>query len=161
MIASAVAASAFDASPATVADPRTTHAVEHMVFKGTAGRDVHRTNRYAECLGAEVNALTNKDHTAYDIRGRGAHATDFVHMLAEIVQHATFPEAGSWRASARCCCRRPSKWPTIPWTPPTSSLTTPAGALHPPAPAVIGPRGNIERLQQRGIGISNALSTGT
>ena len=40
------------------------HFVEHMVFKGTATRDVHRINLDAERLGAEVNAHTDKDHTA-------------------------------------------------------------------------------------------------
>ncbi|HEX6722383.1 MAG TPA: pitrilysin family protein [Burkholderiaceae bacterium] len=67
------------------------HVLEHMAFKGTRERDAHRVNLDAERLGAEVNAHTDKDHTAYHMRGLGAHAPQFVTMLADIVRHATFP----------------------------------------------------------------------
>ena len=40
------------------------HFAEHMAFKGTATRDCQRINLDAERLGAEVNAHTDKDHTA-------------------------------------------------------------------------------------------------
>ena len=69
------------------------HVIEHMAFKGTAERDVRRINLDAERLGAEVNAHTDKDHTAYQMRGLAAHATDFVRMLGDIVLASTFPEA--------------------------------------------------------------------
>ncbi len=69
------------------------HVIEHMAFKGTAERDVRRINLDAERLGAEVNAHTDKDHTAYQMRGLAQHATDFVRMLGDIVLHPTFPEA--------------------------------------------------------------------
>ena len=68
------------------------HVLEHMAFKGTRERDVHRVNLDAERLGAEVNAHTDKDHTAYHMRGLGEHAPQFVAMLADIVRHATFPQ---------------------------------------------------------------------
>ena len=69
------------------------HVIEHMAFKGTAERDVRRINLDAERLGAEVNAHTDKDHTAYQMRGLAAHARDFVRMLGDIVLQSTFPEA--------------------------------------------------------------------
>ena len=69
------------------------HVIEHMAFKGTAERDVRRINLDAERLGAEVNAHTDKDHTAYQMRGLAAHAGDFVRMLGDIVLQSTFPEA--------------------------------------------------------------------
>ena len=69
------------------------HVIEHMAFKGTAERDVRRINLDAERLGAEVNAHTDKDHTAYQMRGLAAHAGDFVRMLGDIVLASTFPEA--------------------------------------------------------------------
>ncbi|MCC7152435.1 MAG: insulinase family protein [Rubrivivax sp.] len=68
------------------------HAIEHMVFKGTATRDARRINLDAERLGAEVNAHTDKDHTAYYMRGLPAHTGTLVAMLAELVQAPTFPE---------------------------------------------------------------------
>ena len=69
------------------------HMLEHMVFKGTASRDVARINLDAESLGAEVDAHTDKDHTAYLLRGRPEHAVRFIELLADLVRHATFPEA--------------------------------------------------------------------
>ena len=69
------------------------HVVEHMAFKGTHERDCQRINLDAERLGAEVNAHTDKDHTAYHMRGLGRHAGQLLHMLADIVQNSTFPEA--------------------------------------------------------------------
>jgi predicted Zn-dependent peptidase len=69
------------------------HVVEHMAFKGTLTRDCQRINLDAERLGAEVNAHTDKDHTAFHMHGLARHAGDFVRMLGDIVCHSTFPEA--------------------------------------------------------------------
>lgn len=69
------------------------HVVEHMAFKGTASRDVQRINLDAERLGADVNAHTDRDHTAFHMRGRARDAEAFVAMLGDIVIESTFPEA--------------------------------------------------------------------
>ncbi|MEF7613847.1 pitrilysin family protein [Aquincola sp. MAHUQ-54] len=69
------------------------HVVEHMAFKGTHGRDCQQINLDAERLGAEVNAHTDKDHTAYHMRGLAKDAGRFVHMLADIVRNGTYPDA--------------------------------------------------------------------
>jgi predicted Zn-dependent peptidase len=69
------------------------HFAEHMAFKGTTERDCQRINLDAERLGAEVNAHTDKDHTAYHMRGLARHAPSFVRMLGDIVLSSTFPEA--------------------------------------------------------------------
>jgi predicted Zn-dependent peptidase len=67
------------------------HMVEHMAFKGTHERDCQRINLDAESLGAEVNAHTDKDHSAFHMYGRAADATRFVEMLGDIVLHSSFP----------------------------------------------------------------------
>lgn len=69
------------------------HVVEHMAFKGTWERDCQRINLDAERLGAEVNAHTDKDHTAYYMRGMARHAGEFLRMLGDIVRNSSFPEA--------------------------------------------------------------------
>ncbi|WP_083440589.1 M16 family metallopeptidase [Aquincola tertiaricarbonis] len=69
------------------------HVVEHMAFKGTHTRDCQQINLDAELLGAEVNAHTDKDHTAYHMRGLAADAPRFVSMLGDIVRNGTYPEA--------------------------------------------------------------------
>ena len=67
------------------------HVVEHMAFKGTALRDCQRINLEAEALGAEVNAHTDKDHTAFHIEGLARDLDAFVHLLADIVLNSSFP----------------------------------------------------------------------
>lgn len=67
------------------------HVVEHMAFKGTTSRDCQRINLDAERLGAEVNAHTDKDHTAFHIEGLPRDLPTFVALLADIVLNSTFP----------------------------------------------------------------------
>lgn len=67
------------------------HLVEHMAFKGTRTRDCQRINLDAERLGAEVNAHTDKDHTAFHMHGLARHAGEFVRMLGDIVANPIFP----------------------------------------------------------------------
>ncbi|HEY0884719.1 MAG TPA: pitrilysin family protein [Ramlibacter sp.] len=69
------------------------HVLEHMAFKGTATRSVQAINLDAERLGADVNAYTSKDTTAYYMTGLGRHAGQFLEMTADIVLNSTFPEA--------------------------------------------------------------------
>lgn len=69
------------------------HFVEHMAFKGTATRSCQQINLDAEQLGADVNAHTDKDHTAYHMRGMARDAEAFVAMLGDIVMNSSFPEA--------------------------------------------------------------------
>ena len=69
------------------------HVVEHMVFKGTHERDCQRINLDAERLGAEVDAHTDKDHSAFHMRGLARDAGSFVRMLGDIVCNGSFPEA--------------------------------------------------------------------
>lgn len=69
------------------------HFLEHMAFKGTVTRDCQQINLDAERLGAEVNAHTDKDHTAFHMRGLARDAEAFVRMLGDIVRNSTFPEA--------------------------------------------------------------------
>ena len=68
------------------------HVVEHMAFKGTRSRNCQRINLDAERLGAEVNAYTDKDHTAFHIEGLPRDLNTFVHLLSDIVLNSTFPE---------------------------------------------------------------------
>ena len=67
------------------------HFVEHMAFKGTQERSCQQINLDAERLGAEVNAHTDKDHTAYHMRGMAGDALRFITMLGDIVRNSTFP----------------------------------------------------------------------
>lgn len=68
------------------------HVLEHMAFKGTATRSVQAINLDAERLGADVNAFTGKDATAYFMTGLGRHADALLRMTADIVLNSSFPE---------------------------------------------------------------------
>jgi predicted Zn-dependent peptidase len=67
------------------------HVIEHMVFKGSRTRDARAINLDAERLGAEVDAHTDKDHTAYRLRGLPEDAPRFVHLLGDLVCAPAFP----------------------------------------------------------------------
>lgn len=67
------------------------HVVEHMAFKGTHQRSCQRINLDAERMGAEVNAHTDRDHTAFHIDGLARDLPLFVELLADIVLHSSFP----------------------------------------------------------------------
>jgi predicted Zn-dependent peptidase len=68
------------------------HVIEHMLFKGTHTRDARRINLDAERLGTEVNAHTDKDHSAFHMHCRPRDLAACVRMLADIVQNPSFPE---------------------------------------------------------------------
>jgi predicted Zn-dependent peptidase len=123
------------------------HVIEHMAFKGTAERDVRRINLDAERLGAEVNAHTDKDHTAYQMRGLAAHASDFVHMLGDIVLHSTFPEAELER-ERQVLLQEFAEDDDDPVSTGYKVFDRACYGLHPVAQPVIGSRRNIERFQR-------------
>jgi predicted Zn-dependent peptidase len=120
------------------------HVLEHMAFKGTRERDAHRVNLDAERLGAEVNAHTDKDHTAYHMRGLGAHAPQFVAMLADIVRHATFPDDELAR-EREVLLQEVAEVEDDPMTIAYQQFDQACWGLHPAAQPVIGQRRVIER----------------
>src|SRR5688572_22376527 len=120
------------------------HVLEHMAFKGTRERDAHRVNLDAERLGAEVNAHTDKDHTAYHMRGLGAHAPLFVAMLADIVRHATFPDEELAR-EREVLLQEVAEVEDDPMTIAYQQFDQACWGLHPASQPVIGQRRVIER----------------
>lgn len=76
----------------TPANNGISHVLEHMAFKGTTTRSVQAINLDAERLGADVNAFTGKDTTAYFMTGLGRHAAHLTRMTADIVLNSTFPD---------------------------------------------------------------------
>jgi predicted Zn-dependent peptidase len=123
------------------------HVVEHMAFKGTAERDVRRINLDAERLGAEVNAHTDKDHTAYQMRGLAQHASEFVRMLGEIVLQSTFPAAELER-ERQVLLQEFAEDDDDPVSTGYKLFDRACYGLHPAAQPVIGARRNIERFQR-------------
>ena len=121
------------------------HVVEHMLFKGTATRDARRINLDAERLGAEVNAHTDKDHTAFHIHGLAGHATRFVPMLADLVREPTFP-AHELERERQVLLHECTEDEDDPLSTAFKLFDKACFGQHPVAQSVIGPRRNLERF---------------
>ena len=123
------------------------HVIEHMAFKGTVERDVRRINLDAERLGAEVNAHTDKDHTAYQMRGLAEHAGDFVRMLGDIVLASTFP-ATELARERQVILQEFAEDDDDPVSTGYKLFDRACYGLHAVAQPVIGSRRNIERFER-------------
>jgi predicted Zn-dependent peptidase len=126
------------------------HMVEHMVFKGTATRDARRINVDAEALGAEVNAHTDKDHTAFHMRGLAADAPEFVRMLGDIVVGATFP-ADELERERQVLLHECTEDEEDPLASAFKLFDKACFGAHAAAQAVIGPRRNLERFTREAL----------
>jgi predicted Zn-dependent peptidase len=127
------------------------HMVEHMAFKGTAGplgaRSCQRINFDAECLGAQVNAHTDKDHSAFHIAGLAHDAQAFVQLLADIVQHGSFP-ADELERERRVILHEYVEDEDDPLSVAFRLFDKLCWGAHPLAQPVIGQRRHIERFSR-------------
>jgi predicted Zn-dependent peptidase len=121
------------------------HVVEHMAFKGTRTRTGDRINLDAERLGAEVNAHTDKDHTAYHMRGLARHAGDFVRMLADIVREGVYP-ADELERERQVILHEFTEDDEDPLSNAFRLFDAACFGAHPMARPVIGLKRNIERF---------------
>ena len=121
------------------------HFIEHMAFKGTHERDCQRINLDAERLGAEVNAHTDKDHTAYHMRGMARDAGRLVQMLGDIVRNSIFPDAELER-ERQVILHEYTEDEDDPLSAAYKLFDKACFGMHPIARPVIGTRANIERI---------------
>lgn len=124
------------------------HVVEHMAFKGTASRDCQRINLDAEALGAEVNAHTDKDHTAFHIEGLAGDLPAFVDWLADIVLNSNFP-AEELERERRVIEQEFSEFEDDPSSVAFQLLDRACyGSTHAAGRPIIGTRANIRRFSR-------------
>jgi predicted Zn-dependent peptidase len=123
------------------------HVVEHMLFKGTATRDARRINLDAELLGADVNAHTDRDHTAFYMRGLAEHSSDFARMLADLVLQPSFPEDELER-ERQVLMQELAEDEDDPVSSAYKLFDAACWGLHPAAMPVIGTRTRVERLSR-------------
>lgn len=121
------------------------HVVEHMAFKGTALRDARAINLDAERLGAQVNAHTDKDHTAYQIGGLVEHTGFFIRMLGDIVRGSIFP-ADELERERQVILQEFIEDEDDPLSTAFKLFDRTCFGTHPLAQPVIGTRRNIERF---------------
>lgn len=124
------------------------HVVEHMAFKGTPTRNCQHINLAAEQLGADLNAYTDRDHTAYQIEGLADDLPTFVELLADIVLHGTFPEEELTR-ERQVILHELTEVQEDPAAMAFQAFDRAAyGASHPAGRPIIGQRANIERFSR-------------
>jgi predicted Zn-dependent peptidase len=126
------------------------HVVEHMVFKGTRTRDAARINLDAECLGAEVNAHTDKDHSAFHLHGLAADAGRFVHLLADLLLAPTFP-ADELERERQVLLQEFAEDEDDPMATAYRLFDHAAWGTHPVAQPAIGRRANVERFTREDL----------
>lgn len=68
------------------------HALEHMAFKGTNNRSVFDIAFELENVGANVNAFTSKDTTAYHVHCLSKYTELAIDIISDVIQHSIFPE---------------------------------------------------------------------
>lgn len=70
------------------------HFLEHMCFKGTKNRPSNiEMLRELDMLGAQNNAFTSNDITAYWVKGESKHIDKLFDIVSDIYLNPTFPEA--------------------------------------------------------------------
>jgi predicted Zn-dependent peptidase len=69
------------------------HFLEHMAFKGTEARSALDIAVQIECLGAQINAFTSQEVTAYHITGLKDAVPDALAILGDVLAHSRFDEA--------------------------------------------------------------------
>lgn len=68
------------------------HALEHMVFKGTARRTAQQIAEDIENVGGHLNAYTSREVTAYHARVLKQDTPLAIEMIADLMQTPTFPD---------------------------------------------------------------------
>ena len=76
------------------------HFIEHVVFKGTAGRTMREIMRSIESRGGFLNAFTTKEHTCFYTWTRTAHLDESVAVLFDLAVRPTFSAADIEREKA-------------------------------------------------------------
>ncbi len=69
-----------------------THFLEHLLFKGTDTRAPGSIDQEVRRYGGTINAFTSHDYTGVTLFVESRYAREALGMLADILQHATFPE---------------------------------------------------------------------
>jgi predicted Zn-dependent peptidase len=66
------------------------HFLEHLVFKGTSTRSARQIAEAVDAVGGEMNAFTNREHTAYYTRLPAAQADLGVAILGDVLTDPAF-----------------------------------------------------------------------
>jgi len=77
----------------TEAQAGITHALEHMLFKGTKQMDVHALAEKLDELGGNANAFTSRERTCFHLHVLHEHWQEALSILTSMVREPALPEA--------------------------------------------------------------------
>jgi len=69
-----------------------THALEHMLFKGTAQLNVHQLAEKLDELGGNANAFTSRERTCFHLHVLHEHWREALHILMAMVREPALPQ---------------------------------------------------------------------
>ena len=69
------------------------HALEHMLFKGTKQLNVHRLAEKLDELGGNANAFTSRERTCFHLHVLHEHWQEALSLLTDMVREPALPEA--------------------------------------------------------------------
>ena len=121
------------------------HLLEHMVFKGTAEYSACELGEAVSALGGLWNAYTSTDRTVYHIEGPAAHTESFLHILAQLTLHPSFP-AEEWEREREVIRREMDMYRDDPNDAAYRALIETLYMKHPRRLPVIGDRAAFDAL---------------
>lgn len=68
------------------------HAIEHMMFKGTPTRNAYQIVHDMEAVGADINAFTSKERTCYYAKCIEEHLFTAAEILTDMIEHPLFDQ---------------------------------------------------------------------
>jgi len=71
------------------------HAIEHMVFKGTQSRTAAELAAQMDAIGGQINAYTTKESTCFYAHALDSHIPEAIDLLGDIFFNARF-DAADW-----------------------------------------------------------------
>ncbi len=78
------------AADETAGEEGLAHVFEHMLFKGTAKREVGQIAREVDSAGGYINAYTSYDQTVYHLVVASRYASTALDIISDAVQNSTF-----------------------------------------------------------------------
>ena len=121
------------------------HLLEHMVFKGTAEYSASQLGEAVSALGGLWNAYTSTDRTVFHIEGPAAHTESFLHILAQLTLHPSFP-AEEWEREREVIRREMDMYRDDPNDASYRALIETLYKKHPRRLPVIGERAAFDAL---------------
>ena len=126
----------------TDAENGISHFIEHMTFKGTEKRTAFGIADEIESIGAQINAYTSKECTAYYTVSLTEHAEKCADILSDIFFNSTFPEHEIKREQG-VVIEEINMYEDMPEDVCIEQLSTAYYGDHPLGKTILGPKENI------------------